>query len=582
MKFNLIGLLLYSSISFAQIIEFQPSNSIKASEVNSNFNYIKALLAQKNTIINFNQFQSGALIVHSDLEDELDKVRTLGISVSTLTNHKIMSEELNVVFTEMNDGIVVYDDIPVATNSSFSLNESSVLLDDLNFTNVVGPSIVSLVTEPSNGIFQYLGNKQFKYTPTQYYNGSDSFSYSISDGINSSTATVSINILSINDAPFSQPQNISLNEDTSKEITLFGSDIEGSALSFTITSNPTNGVITKIGDKVTYIPNLNYFGSDSFSYKVNDGELDSSVSVISLNIIAVNDAPIISGNQSISLAQNTAMNGTVSASDVDSPSLTYSVSTPAVKGTVVVNQLGQYSYSTLSNTYGTDSFAIRVSDGLLSSDLVISVDITGSGLLLVSGAKNYVDGTYAKSCSEYYTKNSGIYTYTNGGDGNYRILIGSTVHTVYCDMTNQGWTLISSGGSHCPTFNQIAPTTALSVTATAGCGYMSRDNVKILAGNTASVKLTTGRAAVITEYQVISSGALTMSALRNNTHWHNGAKNEFSTTAGWCWGPYTGPSASSWPNMYHSTDYAGCVHWLASLKHGRTYAVDGYSSTWLK
>lgn len=572
---------MYSTLSFAQIIEFQLKSPIKASEVNLNFDYVRGLLNQKNTPINFNQFNSGSVIYHGDLETEFNKVRTLGVTIPNLSDNQILSEELNLAFSEMRDGVIVYDDVPSAVNSTYSLNESSVLSGELNFINVIGPSIITLSVNPSHGTFEYLGNKQFKYTPDLNFYGLDSFTFNISDGASSSSAIVSLNIISINDAPISQSQNLAINEDSTKEIILFGSDVESSPLTYSITSNPTKGTIVVNGNNVVYTPNLNYFGSDSFSYKVNDGELDSEISTISLNILSVNDAPLISGIQAVSLEQNSSTSGTVQGTDVDS-AITYSVVTQGTKGTVSINQVGQYSYSTLANTYGNDSFKVRVSDGILFADLPISVNITGSGLLLVSGAKNYVDGTYAKSCNEYYTKNSGIYTYTNGGDGNYRILIGSTVHSVYCDMTNQGWTMISSGGSHCTSFGQIGATTALNPTVASSCGYMSKANVQVLAGNTSSVRLSTGSASSVNQYVVTSSGTKTMAALRDNGNWHNGARTEFSTTSGWCWGTLTGASASSWPDMYHSTDFAGCVHWLVGLRHGRTYGVDVYSSTWLK
>jgi len=87
-------------------------------------------------------------------------------------------------------------------------------------------------------------------------------------------------------------------EDTSLTITLTGSDPEGSALTFAVVSSPVNGslgTITPLTDTsadVTYTPNANYSGADSFTFQVNDGSVDSNIATVTITVNPVNDAPV--------------------------------------------------------------------------------------------------------------------------------------------------------------------------------------------------------------------------------------------------------------------------------------------------
>jgi SdrD B-like domain/Bacterial Ig domain/Prealbumin-like fold domain len=111
-----------------------------------------------------------------------------------------------------------------------------------------------------------------------------------------------------NQAPTANPQSVSTNEDTAKTITLTGSDPDSNPLTFKITSLPTNGVLhdgtsvlgtsitttpyTLTGTDVTFAPNANYNGNDSFQFKTNDGTVDSAAAAtVSITVNPVNDAP---------------------------------------------------------------------------------------------------------------------------------------------------------------------------------------------------------------------------------------------------------------------------------------------------
>ena len=111
------------------------------------------------------------------------------------------------------------------------------------------------------------------YTPNQNYNGSDSFTFKVNDGeLDSNEATVTLTVYPMNDAPIANAQSVSTDDFTRLAITLTGSDVETGAanLTFVIVDQPANGTMSGTPPNVTYTPNLNYKGPDSFTFTVTD------------------------------------------------------------------------------------------------------------------------------------------------------------------------------------------------------------------------------------------------------------------------------------------------------------------------
>ena len=88
-----------------------------------------------------------------------------------------------------------------------------------------------------------------------------------------------------NTAPVVADQSVDVDEDGSVSITLSGSDEEGDSLSFTVLSQPKNGTLSGTAPALSYSPNANYSGSDSFSYKANDGAADSNTATVVVTVI---------------------------------------------------------------------------------------------------------------------------------------------------------------------------------------------------------------------------------------------------------------------------------------------------------
>ena len=127
-----------------------------------------------------------------------------------------------------------------------------------------------------------------------------------------------------NTAPVVSGQSLSVNEDETVTITLQGSDEDKDDLTFTVLSQPKNGALSGTGANLTYLPKANYNGSDSFTFKANDGVADSNTAIVSINVKSVNDKPVVSG-QSLSVNEDETVTITLQGSDEDKDDLTFTV-----------------------------------------------------------------------------------------------------------------------------------------------------------------------------------------------------------------------------------------------------------------
>jgi len=168
--------------------------------------------------------------------------------------------------------------------------------------------------------------------------------------------------LNANTTPVATAQSITLDEDTSKTIIFAGTDVEGDALSYTITSQPTHGTIS--GNN-TYTPNANYFGSDSFGFVANDGTVDSTEATVNITIDPVNDSPVAI-DQNISAWSIKTINFTLSGTDIENTPLSYTITKQPMHG-----HIQGYQYIPDGNYTGEDSFTYVASDGELNSEEAI-------------------------------------------------------------------------------------------------------------------------------------------------------------------------------------------------------------------
>ncbi|MDB5338549.1 MAG: tandem-95 repeat protein, partial [Planctomycetaceae bacterium] len=272
---------------------------------------------------------------------------------------------------------------PVATATSINVTFNTKLSGTLSGTDADGNTLTFLAgnTAAAHGTVVINANGTFNYTPTTGYSGSDTFSFKVNDGtVNSANATVSVTVAPpVNHAPVATPQSINVAFNTQYAGTLAGTDSDGNSLTFLAgTTAAAHGtVVINANGNFTYKPTTGYSGSDSFSFKVNDGTVSSANATVSVTVAtAVNHAPVATP-QSINVVFNTQFAGTLTGTDSDGNTLTFAAgSTAASHGTVVINANGNFTYKPTTGYSGSDSFSFKVNDGTVNSvDATVSVTV---------------------------------------------------------------------------------------------------------------------------------------------------------------------------------------------------------------
>ena len=264
---------------------------------------------------------------------------------------------------------------PVANNQDITTDENNAIGIALTATDFDGNTIAyTVATNPSHGTLTGTA-PSLSYIPNQYYNGVDSFTFKANDGsFDSNIATVSITVNPVNDAPVADAQTVITNEDTAKRITLTATDVEGDYLTYSVVTPPAYGSLSGTAPDVTYTPALNFNGADSFTFKSNDGQLDSNTASITITVTPVNDAPVAttdsySTNEDVAL--NVATAGVLTNDvDVDSTVITAVKVTNPAHGTLSLNAAGSFVYTPTANWNGIDTFTYKAYDGSLNSNVV--------------------------------------------------------------------------------------------------------------------------------------------------------------------------------------------------------------------
>ena len=291
---------------------------------------------------------------------------------------------------------------PIAGDDAYQTDQDlTLVVSTINgvLTNDTDPNgdtlTATLVDDATNGSVTLQADGSFSYTPDAGFSGTDSFTYVASDVAESSeVATVTINVASTsnNTAPVANDDVYTVTEDTNFAATLSvrfnDTDADGDTLTTRLVEGGMNGTVGidgpvnfEMSGLFTYIPDPDFNGTDTFTYVVNDGESDSNVATVTINVTPVNDDPVGAAD-SYDATQNatltvTAANGVLNNdSDVDGDTLTASVATQPSSGSVSVNADGSFSYTPDADYVGADSFTYTVSDGTVTSDpITVSLNV---------------------------------------------------------------------------------------------------------------------------------------------------------------------------------------------------------------
>ena len=198
-------------------------------------------------------------------------------------------------------------DAPVANDDSATVAEGGTVtvvngtdtsvLDNDTDTDA-DPLTAYLDTDVINGTLTLNSDGTFSYTHDGSETTSDSFTYHANDGTSDSilAATVNITITSENDPPVANDDSASTDEDTPVNINVLANDSDvdvGDILIVISVSDPANGTaVIEVDNTVTYTPDADYNGPDSFTYTISDGNEGSDTATVSITVNPVNDPPV--------------------------------------------------------------------------------------------------------------------------------------------------------------------------------------------------------------------------------------------------------------------------------------------------
>lgn len=191
-------------------------------------------------------------------------------------------------------------DRPVAADLAVSAAEDTAVTFTLPASDVDGdaltPNFLAAVLTGStyttlteaHGTFTVSG-LTVTYTPPAGWSGTDTFTYTVSDGIFTSptAGTVTVDVAAVNDAPVAEDAFARAADGDPAHLVLAATDADGDALTYRIVSGPRQGTATIWnGNKVVYRPSASATGTDTFTFRANDGTADSATATVTLALEA--------------------------------------------------------------------------------------------------------------------------------------------------------------------------------------------------------------------------------------------------------------------------------------------------------
>ncbi|ABK43663.1 putative outer membrane adhesin like protein [Magnetococcus marinus MC-1] len=314
----------------------------------------------------------------------------------TVTDSLGASSKVGMVTVMVNS---VNDD-PVAMNDAISTAEDTPALiaalsndHDFNDTGAYGGEglAIASVVQPEHGTVSYDSFGRFTYTPDADYNGEDSFVYTVVDsGGKTAMATVTINVAPVGDNPVARDDMVNTVEDTQVTINVLANDydVENNDTLFVpdFTQGSHGQVVYMSNGVLKYIPQSNWSGTDTFSYTVMDGFGGMSTAMVTVNVAAAPDIPVV-GNDALTTAEDVPLRINVAsqlfANDKDSDggkntlALVSFTNPPASTGTLIDNGDGTLTFTPMGDWHGTTNFAYTVKgSGGLTANGTVTITVT--------------------------------------------------------------------------------------------------------------------------------------------------------------------------------------------------------------
>ena len=255
-----------------------------------------------------------------------------------------------------------------AADDSRTTDENTPVTIDVLSNDDADATLTGVLTQPANGTASIVNGK-IVYTPNTGYNGTDTFTYEVTDPQgNKTTATVSV---TVQGAIHAADDSKSTNENTPVTIDVLSNDDADATLTGVLTQ-PANGTVSVVNGKIVYTPNTGYNGTDTFTYEVTDPQGNKTTATVSVTVVGA----IHAADDSKTTNENTPVTIDVLSNDDADATLTGVLTQPANGSVSVVN--GKIVYTPNNNFNGTDTFTYEVTDPQ-GNKTTASVTVTVNG-----------------------------------------------------------------------------------------------------------------------------------------------------------------------------------------------------------
>ncbi|MFA5309024.1 MAG: Ig-like domain-containing protein, partial [Dehalococcoidales bacterium] len=287
---------------------------------------------------------------------------------------------------------------PVAFNDAYSTNKDTTLTVSApgvlaNDSDANGDTLTAALTGGvSHGTLSFNSNGSFTYSPASGYTGTDSFTYQAYDGtVNSNTATVTITINApANTAPVAVNDTYNTNKDTALIVPAPGvlandTDANGDTLTTVLAGNVSHGTLAlNSSGAFVYNPASGYTGTDSFTYKANDGKVNSNTVTVTITVNTPSNTAPVAVNDTYTLVESGVLTISIPGvlandNDANGDTMTAVLITDVSHCSLTLNSDGSFVYTSSEGYVGTDSFTYKVSDGSATSN-------TGTVTLIITAA----------------------------------------------------------------------------------------------------------------------------------------------------------------------------------------------------
>lgn len=299
------------------------------------------------------------------------------------------------VLTTNNAPVAVNDRYLATAGQTLTVAAGAIMLNDSDPDRDL--ITASLVTGPSQaGTFSFTaGSGAFSYAPAPGVLGDVTFTYKVTDpyGLSSNVATVTIHV---NTLPVARNDAYTTAEDTTLTVPAAGilsndTDPDAGAVMTVVlpmVTGPTHGTLTQQANGAfVYVPQANYNGTDSYTYRVVDenGGLSQTTATVTITVTPVNDPPVAVADsfsvlQGNVLAVTNPAQGVIQRNDSDIDDavtvLRASLVNTVAHGTLQFNADGTFTYTPASGFSGQDTFTYFVSDAANAPSNTVTVTIT--------------------------------------------------------------------------------------------------------------------------------------------------------------------------------------------------------------